>query len=87
VTRDAVTGSLVTVLAPFLGENMASASVQAQVQKVAGGAGPLAPSDVELLVEKLGRGLVVFLGRAKTEAVVAEMRTALGLPRGPESRA
>jgi hypothetical protein len=87
VTRDAVTGSLVTVLAPFLGENMASASVQAQVQKVAGGTGPLAPSDVEVLVEKLGRGLVVFLGRAKTEAVVAEMRTALGLARAPESRA
>ena len=51
------------------------------------GDAPLVASEVEALVEKLGRGLVVFLGRAKTEAVVAEMRTALGLPRGPESRA
>jgi hypothetical protein len=82
VTREAVTGSLVAVLAPFLGENMAGASVQAQLQKVASGEGPLAPPELEALVEKLGRGLVVFLGRAKTTAVVAEMRSALGLPPG-----
>jgi len=87
VTRDAVTGSLVAVLAPFLGENMASASVQAQAQKVATGAGPLAPPEVEALVDKLGRGLVVFLGRAKTEAVVAEMRSAVGLSRDAAGRA
>jgi hypothetical protein len=80
VTRDAVTGSLVAVLDPFLGENMARASVQAQLQKVAGGDGPLAPAELEALVEKLGRGLVVFLGRAKTTGVVTEMRSALALP-------
>jgi hypothetical protein len=79
VTREETTGSLVAVLAPFLGENMARAAVQAQLQKVASGTGPLAAPEREALVEKLGRGLVVFLGRAKTTAVVEEMRAAVGL--------
>jgi len=59
---------------------MASASVQAQLQKVSSGDAPLVASEVEALVEKLGRGLVVFLGRAKTAGVLAEMREALQLP-------
>jgi hypothetical protein len=79
VTREETTGSLVAVLAPFLGENMAGAAVQAQLQKVASGPGPLATPEVEALVEKLGRGLVVFLGRAKTAAVVDAMRSSVGL--------
>ena len=80
MTREETTGSLVAVLAPFLGENMAGAAVQAQLQKVASGtAARLAPPEVEALVERLGRGLVVFLGRAKTAAVVNEMRAAVGL--------
>jgi len=76
VTRAEVTRSLVEVLAPLLGVNMATAAVQAQLQKVATGE-TLSPAETEALVERLGRGLVVFLGRAKTATVVDSMRAAL----------
>ena len=76
LSTSAVTGSLVSVLAPFLGENMARAGVQAQLQKVGAGES-LSASEVEALVEKLGRGLVVFLGRAKSATVVESMRSAV----------
>jgi len=81
LSTSAVTGSLVSVLAPFLGENMARAGVQAQLQKVGAGES-LSASEVEALVEKLGRGLVVFVGRAKSAAVVEAMRSAV---RGAET--
>lgn len=81
LSASAVTGSLVSVLAPLLGENMARAGVQAQLQKVGAGQS-LSASEVEALVEKLGRGLVVFLGRAKTATVVESMRSAV---RGAET--
>ncbi len=73
----AVTSRLVSILAPILGENMATAAVQAHLQKTAAGES-LSASEVAALIEKLGRGLVVFLGRAKSATVVESMRSAMG---------
>jgi hypothetical protein len=71
-----IASSLVSVLAPLLGENMARAAVQAQLQKISTGES-MTTSEVLMLVEKLGRGLVVFLGRAKAATVVDSMRSAV----------
>lgn len=83
MTRAEVAGSIVTVLAPFLGQNMAAAAVEAQIQKIATGE-VLSAAETEALVEKLGRGLVVFLGRAKTAKVVESMRAAVASSAPPE---
>jgi hypothetical protein len=71
-----VTSKLVSVLAPFLGENMATAAVRAQLQKAGTAGESLRASEVDALIERLGRGLIVFLGRAKSQAVVESMRSA-----------
>ena len=69
-----VSESLVSVLAPYIGENMARASVGMHLQKLGLSGAPLTPGQVETLIDRLGQGLKVFLGKSKAAAVVASMK-------------
>ena len=70
--------SLVAILAPHIGEHMARASVAMHLQKL-GLSGPtLTPAQAEPLIEKLGQGLNVFLGRAKAATLMVSMKSAVG---------
>ncbi len=69
--------SLVSILAPYIGENMARASVGLHLQKLGLAGAPLTPGQVETLIDRLGQGLNVFLGKSKAAAVVASMKAAV----------
>ena len=77
VSRSTVSSAIVPVLAPYIGETMARASVDAQLRKLGPSEGPLTPTEVHTLIEKLGQGLNVFVGRTRANDVVESMRAAV----------
>ncbi len=65
------------VLAPYIGDLMARTAAAAHCRRL-GIEGPvLDHHEVELLLEKLGLGLVIFLGHGKTALVIASVRQAI----------
>ena len=68
---------VVATLAPYLGENMARAAVRGQRDKLK--LGPDLPGrELDLLLEAMGPGLSVFVGREKTKEIAAAIRAAVG---------
>jgi len=65
------------LLIPHLGETMARASVDRHLQKLGIARERVGPEHFEALVERLGQGLNVFLGRARASALVDAMHQAL----------
>ena len=65
------------IMAPYLGENMARASVRAHCQKLGIDGGEVTREKAEALLAKLATGLSVFVGREKGAAIVGEIRQAL----------
>ena len=66
------------VLTPSIGEHMARAAVRAHIDRLGGSGDSLSEEDIDQLLEKLSKGLVVFVGRQVSQRVVAELRAALG---------
>jgi hypothetical protein len=69
--------TIVRVLAPYLGQTMASSAAQAHCQKLGIAGEQMAPAQAEALIGKVGAGLNVFVGREKAAAVVADLRRAI----------
>ena len=65
------------MIAPVLGENMARSAVQAQCQKLGIVEGVVTREQLGALIEKIGQGLNVFMGRDKAQQLVGQMRDAL----------
>lgn len=63
-------------LVPYLGENMAHASVESTRERLAIGA-EISPAEVHELLTRLALGLNVFLGHNKATAIIAELRQQL----------
>lgn len=68
--------ALSSVLAPYLGPNMAKAAVDSNLKRVKPAGGPLTPAEVESLLQRLGMGLVVFVGEEKAAVISKQMRQA-----------
>lgn len=68
---------IVQVLAPYLGENMARAAVHSHRENLGLTGRELAHVDLARLLERIGPGLGVFVGRDKTERILDEIKTAL----------
>lgn len=64
------------VVAPVLGETMARSAAKAHCERL-GVSGEMTPEQVAALVDKMGMGLNVFVGREKAQTVVAELRRRL----------
>lgn len=64
---------LVAAIKPFVGETMASASVKSFSKKL-GLAGNIAVPDRARLIDAVGLGLNVFIGKAKTAEVLTNLR-------------
>ena len=77
VSRAAAADTLSSLLAPYIGQTMARASVTAHIQKLGLTTDALSDSEVDALLEKLAKGLIVFLGREKASAVRESMSSAL----------
>ena len=75
------TGSVLQViheqLSPYVGKLMASTAAAAHCRELGFHDAVLEQSQVDLLLQKLQLGLIIFLGRDKTEAVVKDMQSAI----------
>lgn len=69
--------AMIRVLAPYLGENMARAAVYSHRDRLGLNQRELTRADVDGLLDRLGPGLVVFVGREKTEHILDEVRMAI----------
>jgi hypothetical protein len=67
---------IVNVMAPYIGDTMARSAAQAHCLKLGVGE-TLSAAQASALLDRLGFGLNIFLGRDKSAAVLAETRRAL----------
>jgi hypothetical protein len=74
--RDEVLQIVVRVLGPYVGANMARASAKGHMDKL-GVNRRVSPAAAEELLALLRPALAVFVGREKTDSVLAELREAL----------
>jgi hypothetical protein len=81
--RAAFSGAIAPILAPYIGPTMARASVDSQLDKVGLPGEDLTAPQLETLINKLGGGLNVFLGRSRAKVVVEAMKAALPSIRVP----
>jgi hypothetical protein len=72
-----VVQTIVRVVAPYLGETMARSAAHAHCQKLGIRGDRMQPAQAEALIGKVGSGLNVFVGREKSNAMVAELRRAI----------
>ena len=56
---------------------MARSSVDAQLRKLGPSEEPLSAAEVQMLIEKLGQGLNVFVGRTRANDLIDSMRAAV----------
>jgi hypothetical protein len=81
IHREQAVTTIIRSLAPYVGENMARAATLLHCEKLDLGAPELAEEDVERLLKALAPGLHVFIGRAKTEDALDQIRLTLGAGR------
>ncbi len=72
-----VLDSIAEVLSPYLGKLMARASAGAHFKDLAIEGDRVDRQKVDALVERVGKGLNLFLGRDKSKVVVEEIRRAI----------
>jgi hypothetical protein len=77
VRRDVVVDEIVRVLAPYIGASMASSAARLHCEKLGLGT-TLRPDEVKRLLDELGPGLRVFLGKRSTEDALLAIRASLG---------
>jgi hypothetical protein len=65
------------ILAPYLGETMAHASTRAQCDRLGIDREELSPDQTRMLIQRVGNGMNVFVGRDKAAAITEEIRRAL----------
>lgn len=69
--------AIIRVLAPFIGANMARAAVYSQKDRLELTRPDISQAEVDALLERLGPGLVVFVGREKTDRILDDARRAV----------
>jgi hypothetical protein len=73
---------IVRVLAPYIGETMARSATEAHCRKLGVAEGSLEADQLEALLERLGGGLNIFLGRDKAADVMSAVRDELAKEAG-----
>ena len=64
-------------LSPYVGKLMARTAAEAHCRELGFYGAALDPQQIETLLQKIRLGLVIFLGKEKTDAVVQEMQKAI----------
>ena len=70
--------SIATAISPYIGETMARSSIETHCKRLGIDASKVTSADVERLLQQLGLGLNVFIGREKSEAVMLQIRKSIG---------
>jgi hypothetical protein len=76
-TKDQVIAILVRALSPYLGTTMAGASVRGVCGRLVHDVTALDRARIQTIIDALGPGLHVYVGREKTEHVVREIWSAV----------
>ena len=76
-SRETVLDTLTRELTPYLGQTMAQAAVETHRQKLGIDGPHITPGQLDALLAKLGAGLVIFVGRERTEVIVRQARSAV----------
>ena len=80
---EAVCAKIVEGVTPYLGQTMARASVSTHRDKLGIDGRHITVDQVEALVNRIGTGLIIFVGRDKSAQIVRELQSrvrALGEP-------
>jgi hypothetical protein len=75
--REAVLDALTRTLTPFLGQTMAQAAVETHRQKLGIEGTHVTTDQLDALLTKLSAGLVIFVGRERTDVIVRQARSAI----------
>ena len=75
--REAVIEAVALTIAPYLGKTMAQAAVESHGQKLGIDGTHVTVDQLEALFAKLSAGLVIFVGRERTDLIVREARAAV----------
>jgi hypothetical protein len=78
MTTSEVLETIQRIVSPVLGENMARTAAQAHCRGLGVNGEQMSPYQLAELIDRMGKGLNVFVGRDKAATVVAELRRALG---------
>jgi hypothetical protein len=82
-TRKEIVRLFETALAPYIGATMAGASLRGHCDKLGIADGTVSEEQIELLIAAMTPGLHVFVGEAKTQEVLREIRMPLRSLRPP----
>ena len=66
------------VITPYVGEIMAQAATEVHCQKLGLVGSSLSSEQMEALLDRLAKGMAVFIGREKSAQVVADIRKRMG---------
>ena len=77
MSSDELMDSVVRVVSPYLGENMARSAARAHCRKLGIEGAEVSAEQIETLISRLGAGLNIFIGREKAATVVEELHQAL----------
>lgn len=66
-------------ITPFIGHKMAEASTRVHCQKLGIVEAKVSPEKVEALVDKIGKAMLVFVGKEKADQIVKEIRQSIGM--------
>ena len=77
--REKVVGTIEEIVGPSIGRHMARSSVELHCRKAGVSSETVSQDQLRAVLEGLGKGMVVFVGREKTESLVRQIESALGL--------
>jgi hypothetical protein len=78
MTTSEVLETIQRIVSPVLGENMARSAAQAHCRGLGVNGDQMNADQVAALIDRMGKGLNVFVGREKAGALVSELQRALG---------
>lgn len=65
-------------IAPFIGGTMAQASTLVHCQKLGIVSDSISKEEVESLLDRIGKAMLVFVGKEKSERILNDIHTSLG---------
>jgi hypothetical protein len=78
MTTSVVLETIQRIVSPVLGENMARSAAQAHCRGLGVNGDHMSADQVAQLIDRMGKGLNVFIGREKAGALISELHRALG---------
>jgi len=75
--REQALATVTHAIAPYLGQTMAGAAVEMHRQKLGIDGSLLTEAQLDELLQRIGTGLIIFVGREKSEQIVGEARAAV----------